>query len=463
MSKVLLFVRVSTDRQELDSQLKELKECAFNDGYKEEDMKVIEGCGVSAIKAEDDYMSMLNAVQVEVLNDKSVCALYMWSLDRFGRRDDILISMKNFFIQHKINLIIAKPYLKLLNDDGSVNNGVELTFSLLATMAKQEMEVKKERFRRARERNVSQGKYNGGFIKLGFKVDEQGFFVIDEEKAELVKKIFDYYTVDGMGARLIANEIKMLGYSTKNGTPLQNGYISAILADKTYRGTIVSEEVWDKAKYLRENKYTATRNRFKSSSLSARLIVCPCCGTHLLRMADSYRCSNRIKNTCDCSTSLNVKVIDGISYFIAKNCEIAARSVMSIDERISELQESRSISLKKIEVLKSKVEELSSITERINDLYIEGSISKEKRTEKIADTKRKEGDFNNQITQLNDQVKQIESNIEDIKRPGDELWLKLYNGLPIDDVEKQSLVRKYINRIDFGDWIDGEIELNYHC
>lgn len=210
MEKAILLVRVSTTKQEIATQTKELVDYAIADGYDKSDLIIIEGVGASAIKLNDVYLSEIENLYNTIQNDSSINAVYAWEISRIGRNEEKLMQIKNFLIAHKVQLVIKNPSLRLLNNDGSVNNGVELAFSLFATMSKQEMEIKKDRFARAKERNKAEGKYNGGKIKLGYKLDDNKYFVIDDEKAQVVRDCFDWY-LNGMSLKKIYDKLIDMG------------------------------------------------------------------------------------------------------------------------------------------------------------------------------------------------------------------------------------------------------------
>ena len=197
MAKAILLVRVSTVKQEILTQTKELVEYALADGYKKSDMIIIEGVGASAIKLNSIYLQEMEQLY-KTIEENEISSLYAWEISRIGRNEEILMKFKNFLIDRKVQLVIKNPSLRLLNADGSVNTGVELAFSLFATMSKQEMEIKNERFKRAKERNKLEGRYNGGRIKLGYKLDENKYFIVDEEKAQIVRNIFEWFVNDGL-------------------------------------------------------------------------------------------------------------------------------------------------------------------------------------------------------------------------------------------------------------------------
>lgn len=255
MAKAILLVRTSTTKQEITSQTKELVEYAIADGYNKSDLIVIEGVGASAIKLNDVYLAEIENLYNTIQNDSSINAVYAWEISRIGRNEEKLMQIKNFLIAHKVQLVIKNPSLRLLNHDGSVNNGVELAFSLFATMSKQEMEIKKDRFARAKARNKAEGKYNGGKIKLGYKLDANKYFIIDEDKAQVVRQCFDWY-LNGISLKKIHDKLVDMGiYSSLKNFSTGGKRVGVLLKDKAYIGEglypqIVDVEVFNKVQKM---------------------------------------------------------------------------------------------------------------------------------------------------------------------------------------------------------------------
>ena len=255
MAKAILLVRVSTTKQEIATQTKELVDYALADGYNKSDLIIIEGVGASAIKLNDIYLAEINNLYQTIQNDSSINAVYVWEISRIGRNEEKLMQIKNFLIAHKVQLVIKNPSLRLLNNDGSVNNGVELAFSLFATMSKQEMEIKKDRFARAKARNKAEGKYNGGRIKLGYKLDSNKYFIIDEEKAQVVRQCFEWY-LNGMSLKKIYDKLVDMGiYSSLLNFSTGGKRVGVLLKDKAYIGEglypqIVDAQVFNKVQEM---------------------------------------------------------------------------------------------------------------------------------------------------------------------------------------------------------------------
>lgn len=255
MAKAILLVRVSTTKQEITTQTKELVDYALSDGYNKSDLIIIEGVGASAIKLNNIYLAEIENLYNTIESDKSINAVYAWEISRIGRNEEKLMQIKNFLIAHKVQLVIKNPSLRLLNNDGSVNNGVELAFSLFATMSKQEMEIKKDRFARAKARNKAEGKYNGGRIKLGYKLNANKYFIIDEDKAQVVRQCFDWY-LNGMSLKKIYDKLVDMGiYSSLLNFSTGGKRVGVLLKDKAYIGQglypqIVDVEVFNKVQEM---------------------------------------------------------------------------------------------------------------------------------------------------------------------------------------------------------------------
>lgn len=251
MAKAICIIRTSTDRQEIESQRKEVVDMALADGYAMDDVIVIGKQGASAIKLDDAYLENLKLFY-ETAEREDVGCVYAWAIDRIGRNEEVLMRFKNFLIDRKIQLHIKTPSLTLLDDDGTVNSGLELAFTLFATLSKQEMLNKKERFRRARQRNKEQGRYNGGRILFGYRINEDGYYEIDDETATVVRTLYNEYVSTPESTIYLARKYRdVLG--TKPDAPLnvRRVFLTRILRNPIYFGggkypAIVDKDTFDK-------------------------------------------------------------------------------------------------------------------------------------------------------------------------------------------------------------------------
>lgn len=268
--KAIVLLRVSTQRQEIESQRRDLIQLAKADGYSEGGLIFVEGVGASAIKMNDLYMREIQQLYRTIESDREINAVYAWEISRIGRNESKLFEIKNFLIQHRVQLVIHKPSLRLLNPDGSVNAGIELAFSLFATLSKQEMELRMERFARGKARNKAEGKYNGGRIKLGYRLTRDKYFEIHPENAAVVRTMFARYAGGECSVAGLHRELVQLGiYSRPSAGYNGIKQINAILKDRAYIGEglyprIVSDEVFEavQAKFASRPKRKPAGNIF---------------------------------------------------------------------------------------------------------------------------------------------------------------------------------------------------------
>ena len=157
--KAIVIIRTSTVRQEIESQKQEVISWAKGEGWS--DIIVIGDAGASAIKLDDLYLKNMAEIEKHILSGNIGC-VFAWSLDRIGRNEETLMRFKNMLIDNNVQLMTKNPSLTLLNDDGTVNSGMELAFSLFVTMSKQEMEQKRARFKRAKDYMKASGKLPQG-------------------------------------------------------------------------------------------------------------------------------------------------------------------------------------------------------------------------------------------------------------------------------------------------------------
>ena len=81
MAQIILLIRVSTTRQEIETQRKELIELATSDGWKNEDLIFVEGVGASAIKFNKLYEKQLDELY-DTLDNNDIAAVYAWEISR---------------------------------------------------------------------------------------------------------------------------------------------------------------------------------------------------------------------------------------------------------------------------------------------------------------------------------------------------------------------------------------------
>ena len=104
MDKAIIWGRVSTIQQEVESQVKELVEMAIRDGYKKSNLTIIKSEGASAIKQNELYVREVNKLISTLDNDSTIKCVYVWEVSRLARVELPFYTMKDYFVRNKISL-----------------------------------------------------------------------------------------------------------------------------------------------------------------------------------------------------------------------------------------------------------------------------------------------------------------------------------------------------------------------
>ena len=127
LNKAIVLSRVSTQYQDLTQQTNEVLREVYKDGYRERNIIIIED-KESAIKLSEEERHGLNKMKDYINRDSSIRCVYIYELSRLSRRQLVLFSIRDFLVDHKIQLICLKPYFRLLEIDGSMSQTGSLIF-----------------------------------------------------------------------------------------------------------------------------------------------------------------------------------------------------------------------------------------------------------------------------------------------------------------------------------------------
>lgn len=460
MKKAIIIIRESTKAQEIDSQKQDIINYAMKDGYSLEEIMIIGEAGASAIKLDEAYLRNMRKVY-ETIEDSnnSIKCVYAWAIDRIGRQEVPLFELKNYLVERKIQLIIKKPSLRLLEDDGSVNGGVELAFSLFATMSKQEMEMKAARFKRGKRRNAEQMKFNGGWCtKFGYQVDENGYVIINQAEADIVRLVFKEFSSGKYSINSLTKELRNRGVVKPNGDKITVGFVKNTLSETAYIGYIDDDtkrshrkypvitevlDLWEHVQTIKSRNNIQIEKGNKYNHLALKIVKCKECGHNYVANGKCYRCWNHFlkyvtKSESQCSNSISIRIqyLDELLWDIA-SIEHADYITSFKDSTIQELENNIRINNQKIEELQNKLNDISNKRERINDLYMEGEINQSKRKDKLELIKKDTAIYKSEYDRLLDNNNNLYKQIEDIKN-ADKVESFLNQTLPIfDTTEKQ--------------------------
>ena len=227
--RVTYYARVSTDKEEqknsLDNQdtyyknkILSIPKWRLVKGYTDEGIT-----GTSTKKRED-----FNAMVEDGLNDKYDLILTK-EVCRFARNTlDTLQITRNLLAKGK------GVYFELDNINTLEQEG-ELRLTIMASLAQDESRRISERVKFGFSRAIEKGKVLGnnaiwGYDKNNCKLE------INEEEADIIKRIFEIYSSGKIGIRKIGDELAKEGIYTRKGEIFAYSTIKNILTNPKYKG-----------------------------------------------------------------------------------------------------------------------------------------------------------------------------------------------------------------------------------
>lgn len=455
---ILVFLRVSTEAQELDAQKKEMQDFVKSMGYSE--VIYVEGKGASAIKINDEYISMYEEVK-SYIDRKEISAVAVWHVNRLARDEEWFVKFKKLFIENKVQFIIKNPTLCLLNEDGSVNAGSELALSLFSTMSAQDMAEKKAKFKRAKSAMAKIGKFAGGHSrKFGYKVDENNYLIPDEYESEVVKLIFDLYSTGEYSAYSLAKEMNSRGY-TRFGKPFDRRFVSNIIQSKQYTGLpsekwndrvyppIISIEMFEKCRGIADGNRIVLRQG-KKMVLCSKLVKCPECGKSFTSKSTHFRCNSVEEDMCTNTITLKESVVDLVAWRVAFDehlkylIEVSQNNTKTYTERISVIEQ-------KISTLQVIITESDTKKKRIVDTYLEGYIDKKERDLRLSRLQDDVVIQQKEISALEDEKRAIMTLLDNVDKELNEMIdIDTMNAMSNNiksDTDRYNIIHKHILKI----------------
>lgn len=440
--KILCIVRASTEKQETESQKKELVDYCKTLGFTDSDMEFIEVAGASARKLNKKYIQMLEDIKSTILNNPSIKSVALWHLNRLGRVESKLHEMKEFFVTNKIQVYCKNPDFTLLDDKGNESAAGGIAFSVYASMVKYETDEMFDKMKRGKDRNKANGIYYGGNIKYGITLDENKHFIINTDEAAIVRKIYDLYSTGKYSIYKLVNELNSLGY-TKNGKKFNYDMVQGILADTSYyTKNIISKELFDKCKAIKEKTIAVKRTKeYRNVNFAVGLLKCSCCGRNYIAAGDFYTCysktlANRKHIKCECqSPVIRREVVDELLWLVTKRLYqrfmIDADTITIKDWKVKESDLKRKIvtATKELESFKSKVV-------MITNKYIDGIYN--------------DSQYNNSLKRLESKKAEIKSVIDNNKKELEEIVGKI-NTLELSKNEKYVMSLTELNSEEYED------------
>lgn len=448
--RVVNYDRVSTDKEE---QLNSLINQAnyFNDmiagveKWNHIGSYVDEGISGTQVYKRDDFLRMIEDARLGKFD-----LIVTKEISRFARNTIDSIKYTQLLLSYGVIVFFVSDNINTINPDS------EFRLTLMASMAQDEVRKLSERVKFGIRRSIKDGKVGGGglygYIKKNCKL------IINESEAPAVRKIFSLYSSGEYGFKKIAEILAGDGYFTRNGKVFSDTTLRKMVINPRYKGwytanmsevedykthkkvskakeewviykdesgsipAIVSEEIWNKANEIhnerksRWNKNVLNKEFYIQNRNYTSKIFCMEHNTTFIRSASGKRKDNPIWQ-CNEFLRHGIKGCATPRLFEKHLNEIFTTMLEKIVDNKEEILDEisndylnlikESNSAYDTDSLKQKINEQQILKERILDMSLRKMISDDEFIEKNNKIK-------NEISKLNKELIQIESNKESV-------------------------------------------------
>lgn len=416
MYRAIVFSRVSSEHQDLVQQTDEVFAEAVKNGFDKSEIIFIEQ-KESAIKLDEEERIGLQQLKESIEKHPIEC-VFVYEISRISRRPKVIYSIRDLLIERQIQLVCIKPYLKLL-EDGKLSQTASIMFSIFASLSESEMMLKKERMQRGVRHARAMGKHAGGAIMFGYKTTKDHYYVIDEQEATIVKRIFNEYVYGNKSMRILTRDLQEEGFfkGIKYLTAVQNVY--NILHHDCYCGrkkgmpAIISESLYDKSV---EKRKTSELKVNHTDNMALCKGILRDANTGLLLSSNTG--ANMYYSKRHSGVAVGMHIIEPVIWeeAVELHKSLAIKGLKSLEakmgKRIHTIYMIRGNQVKKQEEIREKMDKLE---ERI----VLGKISEKKaeEIEKMLESELKEID--NRARELNKELADLVRKITNIKATGD--------------------------------------------
>ena len=277
----VIYARYSSDNQREESIEGQIRE---NTAFAEKNGMTIVGHYIDrAYSARTDKRPEFQRM-IRDSAKKNFDVVIVWKLDRFAR---------NRYDSAKYKAALKKNDVKVVSATEAISEGAEgiILEAVLEGYAEYYSVDLSEKILRGMTENALKCKYNGSHVPLGFRIDEDRFYQIDESKAPIVREIYERYA-SGETGKSIITDLNDRGLKTTTGKPFVANSLHSILTNRMYIGeyhhgavvkpggipAIVSRELFDRvAARMEKNKRGSGHNKgYERYILSTKLFCGKC-------------------------------------------------------------------------------------------------------------------------------------------------------------------------------------------
>ncbi|MGV8147305.1 MAG: recombinase family protein [Alkaliphilus sp.] len=490
--RAVAYCRVSTEHDEQINSLKNQKQMWEEYINNREDLEFCglyadEGLSGTSTKKREAFNRMIHdasAGKFDLVMTKEV--------SRFARN-----TVDTLQFTRKLKECGVDVYFKIDNINTADNDG-ELRLSIMATLAQEESRKISERVKIGHTQAMKNGVVFGSNRILGFTlVDKQ--LIVNEEEAEIVRKIFDWYLVEDESLHGIVRRLEKIGTATgKMGGKITHSSIKRMLENEKYVGdlkqkkyytenylthsrkkndgtrdyivirdnhsAIIDRDTWNKVnmKLVNNMKKFQEQGMGYSKSLFTNKIICGSCGTkYRKRTLKNKDGTDRVIYKCNANYSIGKKGCVNGSYMredalkkifidLLTNITEDKNRKIFIDNMMTVLEETinESAGSENIESIKKQINRIQVRKDKLLDIYMDDLVDKDAYAKKNADLLKIESNLNKELQMIEEKNIHVSTKKQRLEKFYDMVSKELdYSKLEKEEDIKE-LVDSFVEKIE---------------
>ena len=408
------YCRVSTDKEDqlhsLETQKQFFEEYAQKHGHTLVRLYADEGISGTKIRNRTEFQRLMRESEQ-------------------GLFEMVVVKDISRFSRNTVDLLNSTRQLKALNietmfltSNMSVLGNSEFVLTIFGALAQEESANTSKRIKFSKERNAEKGRVP--CLVYGYDKIPGDYFnmTINEQEAEVIRRIYDLYTNQGYGGGKIAQMLNDEGLRTKRGSKWTQAGISGILKNELYTGKVINgkqeiadfltgvrvnkdksewkivdrpdfriieQELFEKTRKVAEERTAmlAMAGRQSNKHLFSTLIKCADCGHAFRRVVHKYKntyirwvCSGRnLKGADTCPNKTTVdedELIQTLQTYFEEMLENKASIVKGVKAEFLRVYQSKDDSVNQETKLMDKLSKLQKTRQKWMDMYDDDLISR---------------------------------------------------------------------------------------
>ncbi|AOW09910.1 recombinase family protein [Flavobacterium gilvum] len=203
MKRFAIYVRVSTEDQDYQRQISDIKTYIQKDNTIDYEIDIYNE-KVSGYKEAKQRPELSKFLDIIKNNPKYYDTLYITELTRLGRNPLHTRQIVEDLIAKKIQICVTTNGHKMLDENREPNKHLILVFQMLMEIGDLEADTLKKRTKSGLFQSARNGNAGGSnYYPYGYRKNESKKLVVDETESEVIKLIYNLYKA-GNGVKVIA-------------------------------------------------------------------------------------------------------------------------------------------------------------------------------------------------------------------------------------------------------------------